>query len=1742
MKINKVLSFFLALVMVLSCFPSMTLFAGAEETSATDPYQNGYTWSFDIDKEFTGDDKGGIMANAERTAAVMSHEAYASIASGRNITSGMLTTLPTNNWGNTVCNGVFYKLPADLETGKTYKLSLNLYGKNEQAKLNNIFVSFGHKETEIFNEDKRVWNIDQFTEAYLGTEAKIEETYSYNLAQDSTNKEVLEIEVSEAIAAAAKKGSWMMIMVPLEVNGEYKFGSMELAEVVPVVEPTTFTVTVDDRIINSNGAATVVEGSTYYAEITHNLSDLKLYSVSYTMGKKSFVVMASNDKAVIDIEAVNGNITIVPVFVSANVVASWAFDVDKTITGNGDWGDKGQTISVAHNGWYDSDSGKTVQTVTHGNLNTKIDFADATSTWADPGTIVGFKLPTDLEVGTSYILNLPLYAGNDTTTLIGGMIGSTQNGVDLVFTTTRPYNMWNTNDTSVTDIYKEGTGVLVVNSPCIGNLTTDENNIYRIAVTVTEEIAAYAKVGNYLTVIVHHQLQGGEYNLGNVTLEKITKVANVTTELNMSVSNGATMAQIGKSYTAQIHAKPGNKITRATYFMNGSETVEITVNNGVAELVIPEVTGDIAIEVKTEQLEKGNILTNGTFMQKKDFWSFGNGVFTIVENGGSDIMNDPAYLLVQGADGGLMYQSFAVEKDTNYELTFRYKGDVPADASLWGIASKNSFAYNSVIYKATEKKVTEWTEVKVVFNSGSNTTLFLVFRNDSNSNYCLDNIWVKETTGEANINLYNRPILGTRPNPSPYDEYPFICDEEDNLFEDGGFELGNHEITDDVYAKVDDTDAWSGNNSLHYDTSVEGDGSNLLINGDFANGTDNWVFYGGNEEGNVSVIEVEGEHGNVLKYSGAAVENNGVIALYQKLTLNAGYTYKFSYDFYNQANWGAFAYIGQLDENGEPVYKCDWLTMNKDGADGTWTTKTATFTPNTDGEYIFYMQLCQGSNPGKEMYVDNLKLELISVPGNPRLDYEMTVEANTDYWLTLMVKTKKYSDVFGRFLTFGITDPDTGDFIMMADPEAEGGRPYKVNQQLTPSAYDGQWHIITVPFNSGDMTHLNFTINGTNIEAWFDDIYIFKAEDAKSYVAPESDKDEATVTDRNPELLGTSKENNLFSNMDLSEGNSYWGATTYKYGVFGNSLNIVNSGSSIYGFAMHYAATKIPTNTYYIKWIDVEPNTEYTFSAKYAIVEAGDGFVGLINGYKVGSEVSENRLFPSLIAEFSFDGENYKADHSWQTIAVSFNTGERNRIGFVVCDAGGEAYIDELRLFKTSDGTELETVVDNFPTELKPEKNEVVISNDTVNGLEAGTTLKELLESFDNAEYIRVFNQKGEEITSADVHIGTGYMINLMDGPAIKDSAVVVIKGDITGDGVLNDEDAISVIRYLSGAQVLEGVYLSAADVDGDGKITVSDATLNRNTPEIGTATFKVSGPNAFAQRDKIEIVISADSDSLRAVAGKLIPTAGLTFVKAESELDGWELSVMRDGTDVKFAMVCTGGKPANTGDALITLTYQVGMISTYDEAQLAIEELTASTGTDLLSAEKLNWMRQAPVQPQPDTKPTVPQDPVIEAARNRLKELKLEGIEISPEFDPEIKEYTATVPFEVDKVVVTAIAADEDAVVTIGDTNLEYVGRNTVAIRVVSADGLQRTYKIVITREMPVEDTTPSEPNEPSTEPNEPSTEPTKPDVVVPEEPNDGVDVVKVVLLSLSAVVLGAIIVILYIILKRRNEPQEEA
>jgi len=89
-----------------------------------------------------------------------------------------------------------------------------------------------------------------------------------------------------------------------------------------------------------------------------------------------------------------------------------------------------------------------------------------------------------------------------------------------------------------------------------------------------------------------------------------------------------------------------------------------------------------------------------------------------------------------------------------------------------------------------------------------------------------------------------------------------------------------------------------------------------------------------------------------------------------------------------------------------------------------------------------------------------------------------------------------------------------------------------------------------------------------------------------------------------------------------------------------------------------------------------------------------------------------------------------------------------------------------------------------------------------------------------------------------------------------------------------------------------------------------------------------------------------------------------------------------------------------------------------------------------------------------------------IPSSNATLKSLSIEGVEISPAFDAATESYTATVPYETEKVTVAATNDANATVVGTGEKAL-VVGANTVEVTVTAEDGTTtKTYTIVVTRE----------------------------------------------------------------------------
>ncbi len=122
-----------------------------------------------------------------------------------------------------------------------------------------------------------------------------------------------------------------------------------------------------------------------------------------------------------------------------------------------------------------------------------------------------------------------------------------------------------------------------------------------------------------------------------------------------------------------------------------------------------------------------------------------------------------------------------------------------------------------------------------------------------------------------------------------------------------------------------------------------------------------------------------------------------------------------------------------------------------------------------------------------------------------------------------------------------------------------------------------------------------------------------------------------------------------------------------------------------------------------------------------------------------------------------------------------------------------------------------------YPTRIE---GNVPVTNGMLAGVAAGTTAAELLAQMNDASYLSVTDVNGDAVNG---RLGTGMTLRLIVKGTVVDSAVIVVQGDVTGDGVSNTADCRVMLGYMAGTQTCTSAQLKAADSDRDGATETSD-------------------------------------------------------------------------------------------------------------------------------------------------------------------------------------------------------------------------------------------------------------------------------------------------------------------------------
>lgn len=112
------------------------------------------------------------------------------------------------------------------------------------------------------------------------------------------------------------------------------------------------------------------------------------------------------------------------------------------------------------------------------------------------------------------------------------------------------------------------------------------------------------------------------------------------------------------------------------------------------------------------------------------------------------------------------------------------------------------------------------------------------------------------------------------------------------------------------------------------------------------------------------------------------------------------------------------------------------------------------------------------------------------------------------------------------------------------------------------------------------------------------------------------------------------------------------------------------------------------------------------------------------------------------------------------------------------------------------------------------------IDEETLHAVPVGTTAADFRENI-HQKSIRIL-KNGQQISDS-TSIATGMVVQLLTEDRVVGAWVIIVTGDVNGDGSLSVTDMLSVKAHLLKKTLLDGIFAQAADTSGDHAISITD-------------------------------------------------------------------------------------------------------------------------------------------------------------------------------------------------------------------------------------------------------------------------------------------------------------------------------
>lgn len=215
------------------------------------------------------------------------------------------------------------------------------------------------------------------------------------------------------------------------------------------------------------------------------------------------------------------------------------------------------------------------------------------------------------------------------------------------------------------------------------------------------------------------------------------------------------------------------------------------------------------------------------------------------------------------------------------------------------------------------------------------------------------------------------------------------------------------------------------------------------------------------------------------------------------------------------------------------------------------------------------------------------------------------------------------------------------------------------------------------------------------------------------------------------------------------------------------------------------------------------------------------------------------------------------------------------------------------------------------------------------------------------------------------------------------------------------------------------------------------------------SASASLTGPGTVRAGDTITLSFNLNGSGIFGASGTLSYDSSQVTLSGTEQKIGSPWAVEFNGNNF-VAYDNNLSNPINSNKTLFIVTFKVKSVAVGTNIKISYADVTATDGNADTKVGTATYSAKiaAPL-----------------SSENTLSSLTVKNATISPAFSAGTTSYTASVPFEVSKLDVSATAKDSKAKVSINSPTLTPNGTTNVTITVTAENGASKTYTIAVTR-----------------------------------------------------------------------------